>query len=86
MQNVIEIRNMQTAIHELFLIKCKPMTTLKAFEELSEGLNEYENWNIINNNTDFLGEINYRFITDNRQYTFKGIRYNILNNQSYDIW
>ena len=89
MQNVIEIRNMHTAIHELFLLERKPITTLDAFRALSKGLDykdENENWRIIHNNTSFLGEINFRDITESRQIIHKGIKYNILNNHAYDIY
>jgi 3-methyladenine DNA glycosylase AlkD len=86
MKNVIETRNMHTAIHEIYLINSKPMTSLKAFQELEDGINEENNWNIIDANCEFLGEINYRNVTEARHITIKGIKYNILNNHSYDIY
>ena len=60
MQKVIDVHNMRTAVHELFLVKRKPKTTLKTFREIEGGNNNQTNWNIIENNTEYLGEVHFR--------------------------
>ena len=82
MKKVIDVRDMHTAIHSLYLVTRKPKTTLGYFQELEYGdfwqddnycdyTVEYY-YNKINENTEYLGEINFRDVTGG-QVTRKGI-------------
>lgn len=65
MKKVIDVRDMHTGIHSLYIVNKKPKTTLKMFKLLVElELEEYSQpfWDEINNNTEYFGEINYRDI------------------------
>jgi hypothetical protein len=73
MKQAIDLHNMQTAIHELFIVEHKPKTVLKAFSWLDSPpedttSEEYEDTaqylfnTVINPNTDYLGEIHYSYI------------------------
>ena len=69
MQKVIDIRNMHTGIHSLYIVNKKPKTTLKLFKSLVDCCCEYEAqpiWDEIWKNTDEFGEINYRDITGDK--------------------
>lgn len=77
MKQAIDNHNMQTAIHEIFIVNSKPQTTIKAFRKLEDGdyqdeIEELELWDIINANTIFYDEVHYlyfdgpgRFISQN---------------------
>ena len=69
MKRVIDIRDMHTAIHELYLVKHKPLTVIEVFAELTE-LGGDEDlylkeiyWTFLKKNTEYLGEINFRNIS-----------------------
>lgn len=100
---VIDVRDMHTAIHSLFLVTRKPKTTLDLFWMLStfnedEPLDEFqvnEIWNEINQNTESLGEINYRnfegdkfwrngVLVSDVRYKDSDHNYKVIG--SYDIW
>lgn len=69
MKQVIDVRDMHTAIHSLYLVNKKPKTTLKLFKSLDGCCCEYESepiWNEINQNTEYLGEIDFRKITGDK--------------------
>ena len=71
MRKVIDVRNMHDAIHSLYIVKSKPKTVLKAFMALDGCCCEYESdplWNIINANTEYYGEINFRDITGDKSW------------------
>lgn len=82
---VIEIRNMHTAIHELFIVHQQPKTTLKYFQELENmGFDESGlHWSFINRNTEYLGEVNFRTALENsrygKYYAIDGDIYEVLN-------
>jgi hypothetical protein len=73
MKKVIDVRDMHTAIHSLYIVNKKPKTTLKMFKELvSRDFNgEIDGifsdlWDGINENTEYFGEINFRKITGDK--------------------
>lgn len=69
MQNAIDVRDMSTAIHSLFLVRHKPKTVLNAFRGIELGDCPYDNylhWQVIEDNTENLGEIDYRALKGDR--------------------
>ncbi len=69
MKKVIDVRDMHTAIHSLYLVNKKPKTTLKMFRALQElELEEYAPplWEEIWRNTEDFGEIDFRKITGDK--------------------
>jgi hypothetical protein len=72
MQKVIDVRDMHTAIHSLYIVNKKPKTTLKLFKSLDDCCYDYENetiWNEIMKNVDSFDEINWRDITGDMFWT-----------------
>ena len=64
MPKAIDVRDMNTAIHSLYVIKSKPQIVAKAFRRLAE-IDFFENnlemcdlWKFIEKNTEYLGEYN----------------------------
>ena len=90
---VIEIRNMHTAIHELYIVNSKPKTTMRYFNALEDGdhveSDEYL-WDLVNDNTEYLGEVNFREKKYSSKYgnyyEFDGDIYEIMNSSPYDIY
>lgn len=87
MQKVIDVRDMNTAIHSLYLVKRCPKNTCKLFWSLStfndNGLDEFESmevWNQINENVESLGEIHYQYIKGDK-YWKNGV---LLSDNVYD--
>lgn len=77
MKNVIDIRDMHTGIHSLYLVNSKPKACINAFDALTELGNDDQflnrfYWNFLEENITCLGEINYRNISGG-QVTRRGI-------------
>lgn len=69
MKKAIDVRDMHTAIHSLYVVNKKPRTTLKLFQLLNDCCCEYESdpiWDEINQNTECLGEIDFRKISGDK--------------------
>lgn len=69
MKQVIDVRDMHTAIHSLYIVNKKPKTTLKLFKSLNDCCCEYESeplWNQIQENTEYFGEIDFRDISGDK--------------------
>jgi hypothetical protein len=69
MKKVIDVRDMHTAIHSLYIVNKKPKTTLSLFKQLDDCCCEYESepiWNEIMKNVECYGEINFRDISGDK--------------------
>lgn len=71
MKKVIDVRDMHTAIHSLYIVNKKPKTTLKLFKSLDGCCCEYESeliWDEIMQNVECFGEIDFRNITGDKYW------------------
>lgn len=99
MKKVIDVRDMHTAIHSLYLVNHKPQTTLDMFKSLeNDALDEIEQaglWDRISENVENLGEINYRYFKGEKVWINHELvsdvifddgenKYKVIG--SFDIW
>ena len=88
MKQAIDIRDMHTAIHNLFEVINNPDDVLSMFEALEEEGDRFKIeflWDEINKNTKFIAEFNFRNIRENRTVTIWDEDYQILNPVAFDI-
>ena len=96
MRRAIEIHNYRTAIHELFLTKNNRSKTMEAIKELDyiQGVwngdieDNYYNldysWQVISENLEYIGEINFRDI-DYNVYDDGQFKYDIIRKYHFSF-
>ena len=75
-EKAIDYHNYQSAMHEVYLVTGDLGTVIAAFEWIAgesgfdEILDQYY-WNIIEANTEYIGEVNYRYAFDGNAHYYE---------------